>query len=209
MEGSPNFKEPSDKKIIIDDLASYEEEIGVGRGVKRGGGFGDFLKNIFVGILLIGIVVGSFWVSFLIGKRVLVPVKQLETRTLPPIEEAKPIQEEDLSAYATVETNAQTQEEYAKRIEPKTDIKTAPPEPMKYQIVHDKYYKVEVGLFTTKAEADALVASLKTKGISSFIKKVSSSGFRVQAGAYKTKEKAQQQVNELKTKGVNSDIIYE
>lgn len=208
MEGSPNLREPSEKKIIIDDLASYEEEIGVGRGVRRGGGFGEFLRNVFVGLLLIGIVVGSFWVSFLIGKRVLVPVKPLVSRQLPPIEEAKPISEEDLSMYATVEEKAQA-EEFAKRIEPKTDVKTAPPEAMKYEPVHEKYYKVEVGLFTTKAEADALVSSLKAKGINCFIKKLSSSAFRVQAGAYATRDRVQQQVNELKQKGVNSEIVYE
>ena len=206
MEGSPNFRQPADKKIIIDDLASYEEEIGVGREIRRRGGFGEFLKNVFVGLILIGIVVGSFWVSFLIGKRVLVPVKNLETRETPNLVEEKiPVEEEDLSVLATPEKTAKPAEKAtpvpSKRIE---TVKTTVASPEKMM-----YYKVQAGLFTTKADADALVGSLKEKGVKAFVRKVSGSEYRVQVGAYRTRSSAQVLVNDLQSKGVEATIIYE
>lgn len=204
MEGSRNFKDRDEKRIIIDDLASYEEEIGVGRSLKRGRGFGEFIKNVFVFLILIGIVVGSFWVSFLIGKRVLVPVKQLETREEPAIlEERAPIEEEDLSALATFEqiktTSERPAEVPAKKVEPKPEVQ---PEKI-------RYYKVHAGLFTTRLEADNLVRDLSARSVSSFIRKISDSAWRVQVGAYRTKSQAQAQVTELKNKGISSTIIYE
>ena len=200
MEGSRNFKEPQEKRIIIDDLAQYEEEIGVGRGIRRQGGFGEFLKNIFVGLLLIGIVVGSFWVSFLIGKRVLVPVKQLETREAPPMIEER-IPEDEMPVLITSESAPQVEEKAvpSKRIEVKT---ATPPEKM-------MYYKVQAGIFTTKAEAENVVSLLKAKGTTSFVRKVSGDAWRVQVGAYRTRSQAQTQVKSLKAKGIETTIIYE
>jgi cell division septation protein DedD len=75
------------QKRIIDDLAnsgieSYSEK-DTGEKIRRAEG-GDFIRNFFVGVLLIGIVIGSFWASFLIGKKLLVPpVKNLPTYELP------------------------------------------------------------------------------------------------------------------------------
>jgi hypothetical protein len=188
-----------EKRIIIDDLASYEEEIGVRRGMKRRGRLGDFFRNIFVGLLLVGIVVGSFWVSFLIGKRVLVPVKPLSSREITPIEEKLPEVEE--TEVLVIPDTSEVVEVPAKRIEPKPE----PPEPME----KIKYYKVQAGLFTTKAKALSLVDRLKAKGFSSFIKKVGGTSFRVQVGAFRTKERAQTLVDQLKAKGFTPTVIYE
>lgn len=201
MEGSPH-KGSSDKRIIIDDLASYEEEIGVARGAKRGGGFGDFLKSVFVFFLLVGIVVGSFYVSFLIGKRVLVPVKSLSQRELAPIEDTTVVEEEDLSKFATGEVIKEELIEPAKMLPSKTITQAAPPEAI-------KYYKVEAGLYATKAEAEAKVAALNLKGVTSFVRKVPNSAYRVQVGAYRTKDRAQLAVDDLKKKDVLSTIIFE
>lgn len=196
----PNFRQPQEKKIIIDDLASYEEEIGVSKGMRKRGGLFDFLKSVFVFLLLVGIVIGSFWVSFLIGKRVLVPVKSLETRELPAIVENVTVEEETMPDVVTSET------EIAKinKTVPSKRI-TPVEEPM--EVI--KYYKVQAGLFTDKASADKLVAQLKDAGVSAFVRKISASGFRVQVGAYRTRAKAQGLVSELKSKGFDCSIIYE
>jgi cell division protein FtsN len=79
------------QKRIIDDLAGSDMDAAPEREVSRelrrnNDGGGDFMKNIFVGLLLVGIVVGSFWVSFLIGKKVLVP----PVKTIPTIETQMP-----------------------------------------------------------------------------------------------------------------------
>jgi N-acetylmuramoyl-L-alanine amidase len=198
VEESKDPGQPREKRIIIDDLASYEEEIGVGRGMKRRRGFIEFVKNIFVGLLLIGIVIGSFWVSFLIGKRVLVPVKPLATAELLPIEESIPFEEEiEFPVVLATPEESFVSEVPSKKVEPK-------PEPLE----KIRYYKVQAGLFETKTEAQALVRELKEKGFTSFIREVDSAS-RVQAGAFRTKDRAQVLVDQLKAKGFNSDIIYE
>ena len=199
MEESRDPGQPREKRIIIDDLASYEEEIGVGRGMKRRGGFIEFLKNIFVGLLLIGIVIGSFWVSFLIGKRVLLPVKPLATVELPPIEESIPLEEETEALTVLV-----TPEESSA---PEVSVKVVEPKPEPLEKI--RYYKVQAGLFEAQAEAQALVDKLKEKGFTSFVRKMSDSAWRVQAGAFRTKDRAQVLVDQLKAKGFESVIIYE
>lgn len=200
MENQPNFREPQEKKIIIDDLASYEEEIGAGRGVRRRGGIMDFVKSVFVFLLLVGIVVGSFWVSFLIGKRVLVPVKTLETRELSPIIENITIEEDPTSMIVTSEAEI----EKINRSVPSKRIVLA-----EEQMEAVKYYKVQAGLFTSKTDAEKLVSELKANGVSGFVRKVSSQAWRVQVGAYRTKPKAQVMLSELKAKGFSGTIIYE
>jgi len=193
-----------EKRIIIDDLASYEEEIGVARGMKKRGRFSEFFRNLLVGFLLIGIVVGSFWISFLIGKRVLVPVKTISTRELTPIEEEIPEIEKKIVGGPAI---ASSEVGIIGVIEEEAPAKIIEPQPVQPETM--KYYKVQAGLFTTVSEAEELSARLKQSGFSCFIKKLSNSTYRVQAGAFRTKSRAQTLVNQLQVKGFGSEIIYE
>ncbi|MEK7376593.1 MAG: hypothetical protein AABZ57_05475, partial [Candidatus Margulisiibacteriota bacterium] len=54
-----------------------DDDIGIGRNIKKRHRGSGALKGVLFAIVLIFLVIGSFWVSFLIGKRILVPAKTL------------------------------------------------------------------------------------------------------------------------------------
>lgn len=187
-----------EKKIIIDDLASYEQEIGVSRPRRKRGRLSDFLKNVFVGLLLVGIVVGSFWVSFLIGKRVLVPVKTLSTRELEPIEEDVNVEvPTSVVVIPVTEEVEEVVEIPSKIVEPEPEM----PETL-------KYYKVQAGPFASREQATLFKDKLDSSGFPSFLKKVGDR-YRVQIGAFRTKGRANTLLSQVKAKGFDADIIYE
>ena len=201
------------QKRIIDDLANSGSEAGsdereVIGDIRRSEG-GDFIKNFFVGLLLIAIVVGSFWVSFLIGKKILVPpVKNLPTtevtmpQTVSPIEieKAMPVKEVE-PAIKEIEIKAQLPRPIA-----------APKPPAKVPAVKKpagiKFYKVIVASVKTAEEAYNITASLKQNGFQSYVKVLAGS-LRIQAGAFDTKDKAVPLVAKLKAKGFSPTIIIE
>jgi cell division septation protein DedD len=199
-------REPSrEKRIIIDDLAAYEQETGVTRSMRKRGGVGEFIKSLFVFLLLVGIVVGSFWVSFLLGKKVLLPVRQLEVKDIAPIEEtlpesAGPIEPEKLKIAVPTSTVVEEEE-----LEPAAKVV----KPTTLPLEQNKYYKVQAGLFKTKADASALVDRLKLSGFTAFIRKLPDGSFKVQAGAFRARSQAQAIVNQLSVKRFESIIIYE
>jgi len=208
------------QKRIIDDLANSDTEAdyperGVAGDIKKSEG-GDFIKNIFVGLLLVGIVVGSFWISFLIGKKVLVPpIKNLPTFEIPApkaiskadIEKATPVKEEPIIKEREIK-GTEVKAKLPKPIAVKSASKPAAIKTPVAQSKGIKYYKVIVATFKTANEANAFVKSLKEKGFQSYVKKLSGL-YRVQAGAFDTKDKANPLVVKLKGKGFTPAIIIE
>ena len=218
------------QKRIIDDLATSDAEAdyserGMAGDMRRSEG-GDFIKNIFVGLLLVGIVVGSFWISFLIGKKVLVPpIKNLPTFEMPA---PKTITKAELEGATPVKEEFALQEKEIKAIGLKTKLlqpvaakkalsikeagKTVAVRPeIKIPVAKTKgakFYKVITGTYKTAGEANELTRSLKEKGFQSYVKKISGL-FRVQAGAFDKKEKAAPLVVKLKDKGFTPTIIIE
>jgi len=221
------------QKRIIDDLANSDAESdspqrGVARDIRKSEG-GDFIKNVFIGFLLVAIVVGSFWVSFLIGKKVLVPpVKNLQTYEIPtpkpismseiekatPVEEEPAVKEREIKAVAVKAglpkpvaskkvSNAKKLGAAAKAVKAKKAIK-APVARTKGA----KHNKVIAGTYKTAAEANVLVAALKQKGFQSYVKNVSGL-YRVQAGAFDSNAKASPLVVKLKNKGFTPTVIVE
>jgi hypothetical protein len=173
---------------------------------KKGGGFLSFLKHLVVFVLLVGVIVASFWVSFSLGKRLLVPVKKMPGRQ---IEVAIP--EPPASVAALQEFEEIILEEKEEEVQPEP----SKPQPAKPEVVKKrasppdtKYYKVQAGVFGSKTNASDLAKKLRASGIDTFIRKVSQ-GWRVQAGAYMSKKWALNQQHKLKAKGFESRIIYE
>ncbi|MFH1710047.1 MAG: SPOR domain-containing protein [bacterium] len=224
------------QKRIIDDLANSDPEAyspgrGVAGDIRRSEGR-DFIKNIFVGFLLVGIVVGSFWISFLVGKRVLVPpVRNLPTLETAPlkaiskldIERAVPVKEEPVikeREIKAVEVKAKLPPPVAvkkimtaKKIgAARTPVKTAVVKPAvkapAEKTVSAKYYKVIAGTYKTAAEVNKVIKSLKEKGFRSYVKKISGL-YRVQVGAFDESDKADPLVVQLKEKGFTPTIIIE
>lgn len=66
-------------------------------------------------------------------------------------------------------------------------------------------YRVQVGVFSEKANADRMVASLKEEGYEAII--VSGPPHRVQTGAFSSQENATKLMEELKKKGFEAIIV--
>jgi len=204
------------QKRIIDDLASSDieslpTERGVAGDIRKTEG-GDIIKNFFIGLLLVGIVVGSFWISFLIGKKILVPpVKSLPTVEIPvpkaispaEIEKAMPVKEEPAVKEREIKGPVKTA---AKAVKAPAAVATSKPAASKTAGI--KYYKVVVGTYNTAAEANKMAGELKNKGFKCYIKKINGT-FRAQAGAFDSREKAIPLVVKLKAKGFTPTIIAE
>ena len=226
------------QKRIIDDLASSDNEPsynerGVAGDIRRSEG-GDLVKNIFVGLLLIAIVIGSFWISFLIGKKVLVPpVKNLPTAEMPAqapktvsnadlanatpvqgesLDEEQPITEKEIKTVdkaAGLPKPVAIKKAAAARKLPKTAAalkKTAAKPAVKSK--GGKYYKIIVGSFSSMSDAAAVSARLKQSGFPSYVKKVGAL-YRVQAGAFETQAKAAPTLLKLHNKGFTTTLVLE
>ena len=216
------------QKRIIDDLATSEidtfPERGVGRDIRRSEG-GDLIKNFLVGVLLVAIVVGSFWISFLLGKKVLVPpVKNLQT--MQPVESAapKPVSKSELESATPVqgEEEAPIPEKEIKAVEkkeglPKPIMRAAPKASEAIPAYattpaappsKGSYYKIIVGNYATMADAKRVTTVLKARGFQSYTKRTAA-GYRVQAGAVQTRAQALPIFNKLKAKGFTPSIIVE
>jgi cell division septation protein DedD len=73
----------------------------------------------------------------------------------------------------------------------------------------DAFYKVEAGLFSSKAGAIEKMKELEEQGFEVFAKEASAGSWRVQAGAFKTRDKAEKVIADLKAKGFSGKIIKE
>jgi N-acetylmuramoyl-L-alanine amidase len=70
------------------------------------------------------------------------------------------------------------------------------------------FFKVQVGAFSERKNADDLIASLKYKGFNSFIYSENSQ-FKVQAGAFAERQNAEDLAACLKANGFNAYIHFD
>jgi cell division protein FtsN len=167
-----------------------------------------WLKGLLTFLVLLLVVVGSFWISFRLGKSILMPVKKTPERK---IEVAIP------EAPASIKALQRLQEamsaEARKKEKAKAKVAAKVVRPRRKMVYRAKpaaahHYKVQAGWFADKGNADELASKLKASGFEVYQKKVSG-GWRVQAGAYKTKSTAEALRKKLKDKGFDSSLIYE
>ncbi len=191
---------------IIDEPVDQEEQEMI---PPRGSGFFGALKNLVLFVVLVAIIGASFWVSFLLGKRILVPVKNIPDQKIQvDIPEPPP----SIAALQDVEELGLDDEEFSKTTP--TTIKKAPVKKTistrTYPVSSGgtRYYKVQAGYFSSRSSALSLASKLRASGFSTYVRKIGS-GWRVQAGAYYTKTYAQNLQRSLKKKGFNSTLIYE
>lgn len=175
-----------------------------------------FLKNLFLFFLLMAIIAGSFWVSFLVGKRILVPTKKVPTKSfVVEKEDAKSPFADEISI--EVETTAKEVNELASKylkdeeafkpeIEEKPPLNTpavkqpaAKPVGQTQTMENDKYY-VQVGAFSKNDNAERMKRELEGKGYSALIKKIGNY-WRVYVGGFATKSAAQEELSKLKASG--------
>ena len=125
-----------------------------------------WLKNILLIIILVGVIILSFWISFLVGKQMLVPVKKLPTgftvtgeATLPP-----PLTPDKISIEVVTEgiTVPLKEVEPSPPPPPKVAKKKAPP---------SGKFCVQTGVFSSYTNAQNLRKKLSGKGFSAKVLK--------------------------------------
>lgn len=175
--------------------------------------FLSWLKGLLTFLVLVAVVVASFWVSFRLGKSILMPVKKTPERK---IEAAIPEAPASIKALQRLQEAMSAE---ARKKEAKKLARAAKPQlravrkPLcrvqKRKVAAGKgYYKVQAGWFADKEKAAELASRLKDSGFEVYQRKISG-GWRVQAGAYKTKSTAEALRKKLKDKGFDSSLIYE
>lgn len=161
-------------------------------------------NNLFVSILInvfwvagaIALIVGSFWISFLFGRRILIPIKRanppevVKKISIPVIEETKE---------AVSEKKKITVPFIHKEIKAKDKLKD--------KIALGKLYRVQIAKIFKKDEAINLMKDLQAKEFDVFAKNLYNEDWIVQIGAFKDKVKALNVIRELKLKGINNKVI--
>jgi hypothetical protein len=166
--------------------------------------FSGFLKSLLLLLLLVALILGSFWISFNLGKRLLVPVKKpAPARIEVPIPEPPP----SLAGLQRIEDLTKEAKPVAKPA-----AKPAAKAPVSAKVCAPQkpcqYYKVQAGFFVNKDNALNLAKKLQSNGFGTFLKKFKN-GWRVQVGAFSSKARALQLQKSLKAKGFDSTLIYE
>lgn len=182
---------------------------------KKKGGFLGFLKTLLLLLILIAIIIASFWVSFLLGKRILVPVKEAPERKFEvSIQESQPTPQ---AMQRLEEIMLEAEEGEAAepvKVEPKKVAKALPTVSKGYShtVKQDQnaqhYYKVVAEVFSSQSGAAALAEKLQAGGFATYIRRTDK-GYRVQVGAFYRKSDAQRLQGSLRVKGFQSTIIYE
>ena len=170
-----------------------------------------WVRNIALVVGLVVIIVLSFWLSFMIGKQMLVPTKKLPTQYLI-TEEAKPV----LPPEVTLEVQGITLESITleavptienKPVEEKIILRPIPPKKQKAAVVIEKpvkaisgEYTVQLGAFSHYKNAQTLLKELKSKG---FDAEVKSSGrlYKVQSGSFDDMSEARAYLSRITAAG--------
>jgi cell division protein FtsN len=169
------------------------------------------IKNILIFVVLLGIVLASFIISFQLGKKILSPTKKAPEKITAAIPETPPSLKslQKLQAIMSAESAGPAEVKPAAKAASKKHKKTCRRRAVAgKRAVRGSYYKIQAGLFADKAQAEALSEKMTASGISVFIRKVGGS-WRVQAGAYKTKDMADKQKAVVDSKGFKSQVIFE
>ncbi|PIS30450.1 hypothetical protein COT42_03100 [Candidatus Saganbacteria bacterium CG08_land_8_20_14_0_20_45_16] len=165
----------------------------------------EFLKRFLGILLLLSIIVGSFWLSFQFGKNLLVPSK---SKPATGVEVVIPEVPDNIATLQKEMSHKQSGTRLAKKTTPGRAASYHKQRAKPALSFEKKLYKVQVGVFSVKANAKQQLAKLQTKGFEAFLNKVAA-GWRVQAGAYTTKKYALLQQKKLTANGFASTLIYE
>ncbi|HTY12702.1 MAG TPA: SPOR domain-containing protein [Candidatus Omnitrophota bacterium] len=185
----------------------------------------NWLRNLLLIVVLIAIIILSFWISFMIGRRMLSPAKKLPTAYLL-TEEAKSVLPPEITLEVeglTFETApAERSHKAVKTVKPApAKVAAAPKKVGKKRPVSHKAvsaapvktpavsasgkYAVQAGAFSRQSNAQALEKELKAKGFSASVRKVGKL-FRVDAGRFASASAAKLLEQKLTASGFEAVI---
>ncbi|MBU0574377.1 MAG: SPOR domain-containing protein [Candidatus Margulisiibacteriota bacterium] len=168
-----------------------------------------WLKNILLVVLLIAIIVASFWVSFLVGKQMLSPVKQnpLRGETSPLVEsEDKMTFEVVTETIVSGETTSKVQPEKTKI--PEVKEKVVPAKTVARAPAASAVYKVQAGAFSSYTNAVNLKDTLLSSGYPAVVEK-SGGLWKVKIGPYYSYASARSSAERLTAKGYEAIVRRE
>mgnify|MGYP001584054160 CR=1 FL=1 len=145
----------------------------------------------------IALIIGSFWISFLFGRRVLLPIRKtnnpeiVKTISVPVMEVPK-------------EKLPLEQKKIVVPDEPKTGRKDGE---NSNRVVLAKLFRVQIAKSFKKDDAINLMKDLQAKGFDVFAKNLYNENWIVQIGAFKDKGKALKVIRDLKSKGISNKIL--
>lgn len=181
----------------------------------REGGLAGLLKNALTFLLLLLVVLASFWVSFQLGRRILMPVKKMPgpPKIAAPVPETpdsiKALQrlQAAVSAEARKKTPGKAKPQAKKTAAACRPARAAKPVPAR-STAGKGYYKVQAGWFVDKTLAGDLAERIRAAGGDVFVRKANG-GWRVQAGAFRLKKQAEALRQQLIAKGFKPQVIFE
>ncbi len=182
-----------------------------------------WLKNAVLVIVLIAVIILSFWVSFMIGKRMISPVKKIPTSKtmvqggshaiLPP---EINLEVQGITFEAAEKTGA-VKNKAAEKLpvtisEKKPEKEKVPEKAIAKKVEAGKTekritggYVVQVGAFSRKQNAESLVAELNQKGFEASIVR-SRKLYKVNAGKYDDLNAAKEQSKKINDSGYEGII---
>jgi cell division protein FtsN len=171
--------------------------------IPRENRFLALIKNILVFLVLVGIVLASFIISFQLGKKILAPSKKAPEKITVAIPEPPPSLQKLQAIMSAEPAVKKPAPKKSKKLRKSACRKSGAVRP-----VSGHYYKIQAGLFADKAQASELAGKMTDSGICVFIRKVGGD-WRVQAGAYRTRGMADKAKAGLAAKGFESKVIFE
>lgn len=195
--GQGSEPEPEHESHLIDEIPKQNK-------------FLSLIKNLLVLVILITVILGSFWISFNLGKKLLMPVKKT---TLSKIDVQIPEPPASIAHLQKLDKiiNGTKEARVAAKIVDTTTTTLAKPvsrNVVGYTGASGQYYKVQAGYFKQLDNALNLSRQLKANGFETYVRKINN-GWRVQVGAFRSKKWAQQLQRSLKTRGFDSVLVFE
>jgi N-acetylmuramoyl-L-alanine amidase len=186
------------------------EESKIMQDIPQGNKTWSFVKNVIVFLLLVAIIVASFWFSFQLGKKILVPVKKKPARKIEVMIPEPPASIAGLQSLdeLSIETEEKPKAVVKEVVKPKVPVARVA-STTSYSPATGKYYKVQAGIFTNRGNALLLAGKLGANGFETYTKKLKNGKWRVQAGAFKNKKYALDMQRSLRARGFNSVLIFE
>ncbi len=161
----------------------------------------NLVKKFFLILVLLVVIAGSFWLSFVLGKKMLVP-----TKTLPP--KLIPSQIEFVTSESQPKISIEVETSIPKNTKTKV-VKEKPKvvatKPKTKVVARVGPYKVQAGAFGIYNNAKTQSANLKKKGFNASIVK-SGKYWLVYAGSFFSKSSANNLVASLKAKGFEAVV---
>lgn len=161
----------------------------------------NWLKNLVLTFLLMVVIAGSFWVSYLIGKQILIPAKPLPVKT--DLFKSSPDMSETKESGISIEV--ETSDSPIKIIEPEDLVSEKTEETKTAPVVKINAPEAPVVTEIKVEEKKAAEVKETAKPAAAVQTKVTTAGqYKVQAGAFRNYNNALNQINLLKNKGFSA-----